>query len=352
MVCICSCGKEYGFEPLEYWFCPSCWRLNYTGAPIDAASTPVVEPDSADEMYRSDTDFEREANAGAHSNPGSWKSWYAVGIAYARRLNLFQTGIFWTCALCLIEDDRVAESFVSKTQRMFVEIMIGNRIRGRKFNAPHLTSMEYHCMMRFPERKTGYCHELADMLYDASSGLRTDFRFSMVNLCSRIRISGLPVHPDLIYCRECLGRIVEDVDRFCFESGEKRSRLRRAVPKRHFELSLWLTMPYRVALTDTERVISDTSESEVRRLGSIQPADGSAGFVNHLLNAIRKGGELALIRVERKRDEERVMELEDGVMDEIRLYLDEYIAGSQDTVPENRVMLAPPEPPELHWLRR
>ena len=145
---------------------------------------------------------------------------------------------------------------------------------------------------------------------------------------------------------------VEDVDRFCFESGEKRSRLRRAVPKRHFELSLWLTMPYRVALTDTERVISDTSESEVRRLGSIQPADGSAGFVNHLLNAIRKGGELALIRVERKRDEERVMELEDGVMDEIRLYLDEYIAGSQDTVPENRVMLAPPEPPELHWLRR
>ena len=53
---------------------------------------------------------------------------------------------------------------------MFVEIMIGNRIRGRKFNAPHLTSMEYHCMMRFPERKTGYCHELADMLYDASSG--------------------------------------------------------------------------------------------------------------------------------------------------------------------------------------
>ena len=190
------------------------------------------------------------------------------------------------------------------------------------------------------------------MLYNASSGLRTDFRFSMVNLCSRIRISGLPVHPDLIYCRECLGRIVEDVDRFCFESGEKRSRLRRAVPKRHFELSLWLTMPYRVALTDTERVISDTSESEVRRLGSIQPADGSAGFVNHLLNAIRKGGELALIRVERKRDEERVMELEDGVMDEIRLYLDEYIAGSQDTVPENRVMLAPPEPPELHWLRR
>ena len=56
--------------------------------------------------------------------------------------------------------------------------------------------------------------------------------------------------------------------------------------------------------------------------------------------------------MERKRNEERVMELEDGVMDEIRLYLDDYIAGSQDTVPENSVMLTPPEPPELHWLRR
>lgn len=352
MVCICSCGKEYGFEPTGYWCCPTCWRLNYTGTHIDRIPTPEIEPDAAEEMYRSDTDFDRDANTSAHSNPGSWKSWYAMGLAYARRLNLFQTGIFWTCALCLIENNRAAESFVSRTQRMFVEIMIGNRIRNRKYNAPHLTSMEYHCMMRFPDREKGYCQELADMLYDASSDLNAEVRFSMVNLCSRIRISGLPVHPDLMMCEECLSRIVEDVDHFCFESGKKRSRLRRAVSRRHFDLSLWLTMPYRVALTDTERVISDTNVSEIRRLGALQPSDGTAGFVNHLFNAIHKGGELALMRAERKRDEEKVMELEDGVIDEIRQYLDKYIAGSQDTVPENRVMLCPPDLPDLCWMNR
>lgn len=351
MVCICSCGKEYGFEPVGYWCCPLCWRLNYTGAPFEEVSSPEIDPDSAEEMYRSDTDFDREANLSAHSNPGSWKSWYAIGIAYARRLNLFQTGIFWTCSLCLIDRDDVARSFIERTKRMFVEIIIRNRLRNRKYNAPHLASMEYHCIRRFPEMSEGYCNSLADMLYDSASNLDVDARFSMVNLCSRIRISGMPVHPDLISYRDCLKRIVDDVDRFCFETGDNRSRLRRAVSKRHFQLSLWLTMPYRVALTDTERVISDTNVSEIRRLAVLQPDDGTAGFVNHLNNAIHKGGELALMRAERRRDEEKVTELEDDVFEEIRQYLDKYIAGSQDTVPENRVMIGTPSMPETSWMR-
>ena len=317
MVCICSCGKEYGFEPVGYWCCPLCWRLNYTGTPFEEVSSPEIDPDSAEEMYRSDTDFDREANLSAHSNPGSWRSWYAIGIAYARRLNLFQTGIFCTCSLCIIERDSDARSFLERTKRMFVEVMIRDRLRNRKYNAPHLASMEYHCIRRFPEMSEGYCNSLADMIYDSASSLDVDARFSMVNLCSRIRISGMPVHPDLISYRDCL----------------------------------WLTMPYRVALTDTDRVISDTNVSEIRRLAALQPDDGTAGFVNHLNNAIHKGGELALMRAERRHDEEKVTRLEDDVFEEIRQYLDKYIAGSQDTVPENRVMTGPPQMPETSWMR-
>ena len=62
-------------------------------------------------------------------------------------------------------------------------------------------------------------------------------------------------------------------------------------------------------------------------------------------------GELALMRAERRRDEEKVTELEDDVFEEIRQYLDKYIAGSQDTVPENRVMIGTPSMPETSWMR-
>ena len=343
MVCICSCGKEYGFEPVGYWCCPACWGLNYTGNPLKNISSPEIEPDAAEEMYRSDTDFDTEANQSASSNPESWKSWYAIGLAYANRLNLAQTGMFWTLSLCLIDSDAEAESFIQRTQRMFVEIFIRDRILKKKYNAPHLASMEYHCMRRLPDRGKFYCQELADMLIVESQDQDADIRFSMVNLCSRIRISGLTVHPDLISHKECLERIVKDVDSFCFQPSRGLHSFRRAVSRRHFQLSLWLTMPYRIALTDTERVISDTDTSEIMRLASLQPYDGTAGFTSHLLNAVQKGGELALLRAERKHDEELVTELEDTVVEEIRQYLDKYIAGDQQIAPDNRVMPGPPE---------
>ena len=57
------------------------------------------------------------------------------------------------------------------------------------------------------------------------------------------------------------------------------------------------------------------------------------------------------MRAERRRDEEKVTELEDDVFEEIRQYLDKYIAGSQDTVPENRVMTGAPTMPETSWMK-
>ena len=57
------------------------------------------------------------------------------------------------------------------------------------------------------------------------------------------------------------------------------------------------------------------------------------------MRAVRLGGELAMMRYGGRRNEERINELEDVVFDEIRLYLDQYIAGDPTTVPENRVYL-------------
>lgn len=338
MVCTCSCGKEYGFEPLGYWFCHRCWSLNDSGRISAVASESVIEPDVAEEMLRSETDFHIEADSSLRANPGSWKAWYASGLAYASRGNLTQTCTFWTLAMMNIADDGEAEEFVTRTQSVLVEVMVGHRIAGRKFMLPYPSSMEYHCMKRFPDRK-GYCDILADSLFEASSSLSRETRFSLVNTCSLIRLSSLKVHPDLKYHHDCFSRIIRDVDSFCFPKEGFVGPIGNVVFRHTKQLTLWLSMPYRVALNDTERVISDTTPDEICRLASLQPDDGSAGFVNHLMNAVIASADLAQMRSQRRRDEAKVSELEDRVFDEIRLYLDEYISGDPSPVPENRVYL-------------
>lgn len=338
MVCTCSCGKEYGFEPMGYWFCHRCWCLNDSGRISAVASESIIEPDVAEGMLRSETDFHIEADSSLRANMNSWKAWYASGLAYAAQGNLTQACTFWTVALMNITDDVEAGEFVTRTQSILVEIMVADRVAGRKFMLPYPSSMEYHCMRRFPDRK-GYCDVLADSLFEASSTLSRETRFSLVNTCSLIRISSLKVHPDLKYHRDCFSRIIRDVDSFCFPKDGTIGPIGNVVFRHTKQLTLWLTMPYRVALNDTERVISDTTMDEIHRLGSLQPDDGTAGFVNHLMNAITVSADLAHMRSQRKRDEAKVSELEDRVFDEIRQYLDKYISGDPSPVPENKVYL-------------
>lgn len=166
-----------------------------------------------------------------------------------------------------------------------------------------------------------------------------DWRFTLVNLSSLIRFESMKVNTDLRFHLDCCRRIVDVADDFCRRTQSSPRHLEYLSAKQSRQLTLWLTMPYRVVMNDAGRVISQTSGTEISRLASVQPDDGSAGFIDHLMRAVRLGGELAMMRYGGRRNEERINELEDVVFDEIRLYLDLYIAGDPTTVPENRVYL-------------
>ena len=338
MVCTCSCGKEYGFEPIGYWFCPKCWSLNDSGRISSVVPEDVMEPDEAERMLRSNTDFKAEADSSVRANIHSWKAWYAYGLAYAAYTNLPQASICWTVAITLTDTDEETRSLADRTARMFVEMMTIFRVGGVRFPLPYLSSIEYHVHHRIPEYGS-YSDRLADSLLQASENLDMDWRFTLVNLSSLIRFESMKVNTDLRFHLDCCRRIVDVADDFCRRTQSSPRHLEYLSAKQSRQLTLWLTMPYRVVMNDAGRVISQTSGTEISRLASVQPDDGSAGFIDHLMRAVRLGGELAMMRYGGRRNEERINELEDIVFDEIRLYLDQYIAGDPTTVPENRVYL-------------
>ena len=303
MVCTCSCKREYAFEPIGYWFCPSCWSLNDSGRISSVVPDDIIEPDEAESMLRSSTDFKAEADSCVRVHRDSWKAWYTYGLAYAAMTNLSQASICWTVAITLTDTESDTRSLTERTRRMFVE------------------------------------KRLADSLLEMSENLDMDWRFTLVNLCSLIRLESMKVNTDLRFHLECCRRIVNDADDFCKRSLSTTNPLEYMSAKQSRQLTLWLTMPYRVVMNDADRIISQTTGQEISRLASIQPGDGSAGCIDHLVRAVKTGGELAFMRYGGTRDEMRISELEDEVFDEIRLYLDLYIAGDPAPVPENRVYL-------------
>lgn len=139
MVCTCSCGKEYGFEPIGYWFCPKCWSLNDSGRISSVVPEDVIEPDEAERMLRSNTDFKAEADSSVRANIHSWKAWYAYGLAYAAHTNLPQASICWTVAITLTDTDEEIRSLADRTARMFVEMMTIFRVGGVRFPLPYLS---------------------------------------------------------------------------------------------------------------------------------------------------------------------------------------------------------------------
>lgn len=298
----------------------------------------VIEPDEAERMLRSNTDFKAEADSSVRANIHSWKAWYAYGLAYAAYTNLPQASICWTVAITLTDTDEEIRSLADRTARMFVEMMTIFRVGGVRFPLPYLSSIEYHVHRRIPEYGS-YSDRLADTLLQASENLDMDWRFTLVNLSSLIRFESMKVNTDLRFHLDCCRRIVDVADDFCRRTQSSSRHLEYLSAKQSRQLTLWLTMPYRVVMNDADRVISQTSGTEISRLASVQPDDGSAGFIDHLMRAVRLGGELAMMRYGGRRNEERINELEDVVFDEIRLYLDQYIAGDPTTVPENRVYL-------------
>ena len=338
MVCTCSCKREYAFEPIGYWFCPSCWSLNDSGRISSVVPDDIIEPDEAERMLRSSTDFKAEADSCVRVHRDSWKAWYTYGLAYAAMTNLSQASICWTVAITLTDTESETRSLTERTRRMFVEMMTVYRIGGIRFSLPYVSSIEYHVMRLIPEYGS-YSQRLADSLLEMSENLDMDWRFTLVNLCSLIRLESMKVNTDLRFHLECCRRIVNDADDFCKRSLSTTNPLEYMSAKQSRQLTLWLTMPYRVVMNDADRIISQTTGQEISRLASIQPGDGSAGCIDHLVRAVKTGGELAFMRYGGTRDETRISELEDEVFDEIRLYLDLYIAGDPAPVPENRVYL-------------
>lgn len=339
MVCICTCGREYGFEPIGYWFCHGCWRLNDSGPVGFSGPVKTVEPEEAERLMWEDPELGARADSLIRGNPDSWKAWYTLGAAYAAREEMIQAGSCWTRAAYRIRDSAVELTFLHRTIMTFVRTIMRIVTGGGVCMTPYTAGMKYICVSGLLPGDFAYCEALADSLYDESEPLDTVHRFRIVNLCSQIRASALRVRTDLRQHRDIMNRIVRDVDRFCLRGRTSISPLMRKVERDSVLITLWLTMPYRVARDRVSHVISETTDSEIDRLSSLQPNDGTAAFAGYMSRAIRDGYDLAFLRVDQRKDDVHVFELEDRVFREISDYIDSYIAGDTSKVPENRVYL-------------
>lgn len=339
MVCICTCGQKYGFEPMGHWFCHRCWRLNDSGPVGFDGPVETVEPEEAERLMWEDPSLGALADALVRSNPDSWKAWYTLGAAYAAHGEMIQAGSCWTRAAYRIGDSAVLLTFLHRTIMTFVRTIMRIVTGGGVCMTPYTAGMEYICISGDIPKDFEYCASFADTLYEESEPLDIVHRFRIVNLCSQIRASALRVRTDLRDHRRIMDRIVTDVDRFCLGDRKSISPLMRREERDSVLITLWLTMPYRVARDRVSTVISETTDSEIERLSSLQPRDGTAKFASYMSRAIRDGYDLAFLRVDQRKDDVHVFELEDRVFREISDYIDAYIAGDTSPVPENRVYL-------------
>lgn len=324
---------------MGYWFCHRCWRLNDSGPVGHSESVEVVEPDETERLMWEDPELGAKADSLIRENPDSWKAWYTLGAVYAAHGEMIQAGSCWTRAAYRIRDPAVELTFLHRTIMTFVHTIMRIVTSGGVCMTPYTAGMEYICVSGTLQTDFAYCETLADSLYDESEPLDTVHRFRIVNLCSQIRASALRVRTDIRQHKEIMDKIVGDVDRFCLRGHITISPLMRKNEKDSVLITLWLTMPYRVARDRVSRVVSETSNSEIERLSSIQPNDGTAGFAGHMSRAIRIGYDLAFLRVDHGKDNMHVFELEDMVFKEIGDYIDCYIAGDTSIVPENKVYL-------------
>lgn len=329
MGCECPCGNGYGFRPLGFWVCHRCGSVNDSGPVGSGKRRDVMDPDRVDELVRNGTEFAGHADASVRDHPGSWEAWYSLAATYAARGNILEASLILIRVAELQTSPEDLRAVLDRGASLLSNAIVGTTVGGGRCNNPSLYGLERIAMEGLGEDES-FCWRLYGRLIDSLDGLGPREAFVIRNLACIAMTQRMAMVPDIRDHAVVLRRLLEDS-----ASGKTGKRsinpLKMALAKKSAEYSQFLSEPYAEALRRVEDAIGSTdSSARLDELASVQPRDGSAGFVKMLSDGLGKGVDVAYLRAT-KSDASEV----DAVRREMNSLLDSYVSMfmSGDTTP-------------------
>lgn len=334
MPCKCSCGSEYGFQPLGHWVCHKCGKVNDSGPYGHVSKDVILSPDEVDSIVEQGREFAGRVDTSLRAHPDAWEAWYALGATYLCRGNLLEAGLVWTRAAALMPNDGL-EAFMHRVSTLASKTIVKLYQAGVKCNVHYAYGLEYACIHRLDGR-VSYSDEVYRAMYGRLRELNPGDAFQAGNTAMMVLIERVSLVPDIREHVVMMDRIVKDIDAAWKDRPRTLNPLKNAVTKKSMFYAELMAEPYRMASQRASEAISGLSNAQLDELASKQPVDGTAGFTAHLMDAISAGGQLAYLKVTNGSEKEQEG-LENRMVQGIDAYVRLYVAGDPAPVESNRI---------------